>query len=50
VLFFQVTTPTLIEGVANLNASATARHIGSRNGHDLFIDSSVHCFNESIKQ
>src|SRR5437868_10135100 len=30
VLFFQVTSPALIEGVANLNASATARHIGSR--------------------
>jgi lipopolysaccharide transport system ATP-binding protein len=31
VLFFQVTSPALIEGVANLNASATARHIGMRN-------------------
>jgi ABC-type polysaccharide/polyol phosphate transport system ATPase subunit len=30
VLFFQVTSPALIEGVANLNASATARHIGLR--------------------
>ena len=28
VLFFQVTSPALIEGVANLNASATARHLG----------------------
>jgi lipopolysaccharide transport system ATP-binding protein len=31
VLFFQVTSPALIEGVANLNASATARHLGLRN-------------------
>ena len=30
VIFFQVTSPTLIEGVANLNAGATARHIGRR--------------------
>jgi len=30
VLFFQVTSPALIEGVANLNASATARRIEFR--------------------
>jgi ABC-type polysaccharide/polyol phosphate transport system ATPase subunit len=30
-LFFRVTSPVLIEGVANLNASATARRIGLRN-------------------
>jgi lipopolysaccharide transport system ATP-binding protein len=30
VLFFQVTSPALIEGVANLNASATARRLESR--------------------
>src|ERR1044072_1012546 len=50
VLFFQVTSPTLVEGVANLNASVTARHVGMRNGHDLFIESSVHCFNDSMTQ
>ena len=31
VLFFQVTSPALIEGVANLNASATARRLELRN-------------------
>jgi hypothetical protein len=30
-LFFQVTSPALIEGVANLNASATARRLELRN-------------------
>ncbi|HVF41777.1 MAG TPA: ABC transporter ATP-binding protein [Pyrinomonadaceae bacterium] len=30
-LFFRVTSPVLVEGVANLNASATARRVGSRN-------------------
>ncbi len=30
-LFFRVTSPVLIEGVANLNASVTARRIGLRN-------------------
>lgn len=30
-LFFRVTSPVLIEGVANLNASATARRVGMRN-------------------
>jgi len=30
-LFFRVTSPVLVEGVANLNASATARRIGLRN-------------------
>jgi lipopolysaccharide transport system ATP-binding protein len=50
VLFFQVTSADLIEGVANLNASATARHVGMRDGHDSFIESSVHCFNDSMTQ
>jgi lipopolysaccharide transport system ATP-binding protein len=50
VLFFQGTSPTLVEGVANLNASVTARRVGLRNGHDLFIESSVHCFNDSMTQ
>jgi ABC-type polysaccharide/polyol phosphate transport system ATPase subunit len=31
VLFFRVTSPILVEGVANLDASATARKIGTRN-------------------
>ena len=31
VLFFRVTSPVLVEGVANLNATATARRIGKRN-------------------
>ena len=31
VLFFRVTSPVLVEGVANLNASATARRVGLRN-------------------
>ena len=30
VLFFRVTSPTLIEGVANLNASASAQRISNR--------------------
>jgi lipopolysaccharide transport system ATP-binding protein len=30
VIFFRVTSPVLVEGVANLNASVTARRIGSR--------------------
>jgi ABC-type polysaccharide/polyol phosphate transport system ATPase subunit len=30
-LFFRVTSPVLIEGVANLNASATARRVGLQN-------------------
>lgn len=30
-LFFRVTSPVLVEGVANLNASATARRMGLRN-------------------
>ncbi|MDT7808832.1 MAG: lipopolysaccharide transport system ATP-binding protein [Acidobacteriota bacterium] len=30
VLFFRVTSPVLVEGIANLNASATARRIGLR--------------------
>jgi ABC-type polysaccharide/polyol phosphate transport system ATPase subunit len=30
-LFFSVTSPVLVEGVANLNASATARRVGLRN-------------------
>jgi hypothetical protein len=30
VLFFRVTSPVLVEGIANLNASATARRIGAR--------------------
>src|SRR5215212_5154840 len=30
-LFFRVTSPVLVEGVANLNASATARRVGLRN-------------------
>ena len=29
-LFFSVTSPVLVEGVANLNASATARRLGAR--------------------
>jgi hypothetical protein len=29
VLFFRVTSATLVEGVANLNASAAARRLGS---------------------
>ena len=31
-LFFRVTSPVLIEGVANLNASATARRVPTREG------------------
>lgn len=31
VLFFHVTSPVLVEGIANLNATATARRIGMRN-------------------
>jgi ABC-type polysaccharide/polyol phosphate transport system ATPase subunit len=31
VLFFHVTSPVLVEGIANLNAGATARRIGMRN-------------------
>ncbi|HVF43959.1 MAG TPA: ABC transporter ATP-binding protein [Pyrinomonadaceae bacterium] len=31
-LFFRVTSPVLIEGVANLNASATARRVQAREG------------------
>jgi len=31
VLFFRVTSPVLVEGIANLNASATARRLGTRN-------------------
>ncbi|MFL6336784.1 MAG: ABC transporter ATP-binding protein [Pyrinomonadaceae bacterium] len=31
VLFFRVTSPVLVEGIANLNATATARRIGMRN-------------------
>jgi lipopolysaccharide transport system ATP-binding protein len=31
VLFFRVTSPVLVEGIANLNAGATARRIGTRN-------------------
>ncbi|MDQ5838447.1 MAG: Wzt carbohydrate-binding domain-containing protein, partial [Acidobacteriota bacterium] len=50
VLFFQVTSPTLVEGVANLNAGVTARRVGMRNGHDSVIESSVHCFNDSMTQ
>jgi hypothetical protein len=30
VLFFRVTSPVLVEGIANLNASATARRVGAR--------------------
>jgi ABC-type polysaccharide/polyol phosphate transport system ATPase subunit len=30
VLFFRVTSPVLVEGIANLNASATARRLGAR--------------------
>ncbi|HEX7956741.1 MAG TPA: hypothetical protein VF508_07360, partial [Pyrinomonadaceae bacterium] len=30
-LFFRVTSPLLVEGVANLNATATARRLGLRN-------------------
>jgi ABC-type polysaccharide/polyol phosphate transport system ATPase subunit len=30
-LFFQVVSPVLVEGVANLNATATARRVGMRN-------------------
>ncbi|HKG15579.1 MAG TPA: Wzt carbohydrate-binding domain-containing protein, partial [Pyrinomonadaceae bacterium] len=30
-LFFRVTSAVLVEGVANLNASATARRVGLRN-------------------
>jgi lipopolysaccharide transport system ATP-binding protein len=30
VLFFRVTSPVLVEGIANLNATATARRVGSR--------------------
>jgi len=29
-LFFQVVSPVLVEGIANLNATATARRVGSR--------------------
>jgi hypothetical protein len=28
VLFFRVTSPVLLEGIANLNATATARRVG----------------------
>lgn len=31
-LFFRVTSPVLVEGVANLNASATARRLNAREG------------------
>lgn len=31
VIFFRVTSPILVEGVANLDATATARKVGSRN-------------------
>jgi lipopolysaccharide transport system ATP-binding protein len=31
VLFFHVTSPVLVEGIANLNATATARRTGTRN-------------------
>ena len=31
VLFFRVTSPVLVEGIANLNATATARRLGMRN-------------------
>jgi lipopolysaccharide transport system ATP-binding protein len=37
-LFFRVTSPVLIEGVANLNASATARRVGMRNAADSRIE------------
>ena len=30
-LFFQVVSPVLVEGIANLNATATARRVGTRN-------------------
>ncbi|MBV8859694.1 MAG: ABC transporter ATP-binding protein [Acidobacteria bacterium] len=32
VLFFRVTSPVLVEGIANLNATATARRVGMRIG------------------
>jgi ABC-type polysaccharide/polyol phosphate transport system ATPase subunit len=34
-LFFRVTSPVLVEGIANLNASATARRVGAREGARL---------------
>jgi ABC-type polysaccharide/polyol phosphate transport system ATPase subunit len=37
VLFFRVTSPVLVEGIANLNATATARRIEMRNA-DLRIE------------
>lgn len=37
-LFFRVTSPVLVEGVANLNASATARRVGVRSAAESRIE------------
>jgi hypothetical protein len=35
VLFFRVTSPVLVEGIANLNASATARRLPARGAQSV---------------